>query len=146
MNKLVGFLGGVSIVLMSASCDLVKDFTYTVNPNPLELKGDSVKFSVSVNVPEKGLMKKVRAEITPKLGSTSLGTWVVQGEKVTGNGTTISFKPGGVATFDMSVAYTPEMEAADLVLTSKVFKGKKRNQKKPFQTLKLQMLRLLLSC
>ena len=137
MNKLVGFLGGVSIVLMSASCDLVKDFTYTVNPNPLELKGDSVKFSVSVNVPEKGLKKKVRAEITPKLGSTSLGTWVVQGEKVTGNGTSISFKPGGVATFDMTVAYTPEMEAADLVLTGKVFKGKKEKSKEAIPDTKI---------
>jgi len=137
MNKLVGFLGGVSIVIMSASCDLVKDFTYTVNPNPLELKGDSVKFSVSVNVPEKGLNKKVRAEITPKLGATSLGTWVVQGEKVTGNGTTISFKPGGVATFDMTVAYTSEMEAADLVLTGKVFKGKKEKSKEALPDTKI---------
>lgn len=137
MNKLVGFLGGVSIVIMSASCDLVKDFTYTVNPNPLELKGDSVKFSVSVNVPEKGLKKKVRAEITPKLGATSLGTWVVQGEKVTGNGTTISFKPGGVATFDMTVAYTSEMEAADLVLTGKVFKGKKEKSKEAIPDTKI---------
>ncbi|NBU47384.1 MAG: hypothetical protein EBS34_08095 [Flavobacteriales bacterium] len=90
-----------------------------------------------MNVPEKGLNKKVRAEITPKLGATSLGTWVVQGEKVTGNGTTISFKPGGVATFDMTVAYTSEMEAADLVLTGKVFKGKKEKSKEALPDTKI---------
>ena len=137
MNKITNLLIVTSIALTIASCDLVKDLTYTVNPNPIELKGDSLKFSVSVNVPEKGLNKKVRAEITPMLGSKSLGTWVVQGEKVTGNGTTVSFKPGGVATFDMSVAYSSEMEAADLVLTGKVFKGSKEKAKEAIPQTKI---------
>ena len=141
MNKIINLLLVTSVASTIASCDLVKDLTYTVNPNPIELKGDSLKFSVSVNVPEKGLNKKVRAEITPMLGSKSLGTWVVQGEKVTGNGTTVSFKPGGVATFDMSVAYSSEMEAADLVLTGKVFKGSKEKAKKLFRKRKLPMQR-----
>lgn len=137
MNKITNLLLVTSIASTIASCDLVKDLTYTVNPNPIELKGDSLKFSVSVNVPEKGLNKKVRAEITPLLGSKSLGTWVVQGEKVTGNGTTVSFKPGGVATFDMSVAYSSEMEAADLVLTGKVFKGSKEKAKEAIPQTKI---------
>jgi outer membrane protein OmpA-like peptidoglycan-associated protein/Flp pilus assembly protein TadD len=114
-----------------SSCDLVKDFTYNVNPNPLEMHGDNVKFSVVVNVPEKGISKKVKAEITPKLGSTAIGTWVIQGEKITGNGQTITFKPGGSATFDLEIPYSSDMEAADLKVTGKVFKGTKEKEDIP---------------
>jgi len=110
---------------LMSSCDLVKDFTYNVNPNPLEMHGDNVKFTVVVNVPEKGLNKKVKAEITPKLGNTAIGTWILQGEKITGNGQTITFKPGGSATFDLEVPYRPDMEVADLKVTGKIFKGTK---------------------
>lgn len=108
-----------------ASCDLVKDITYTVNPNPLQMHGDSVKVSITVNVPEKGIQKKAKAEITPKLGSTAVGTWYINGSKVTGNGTTIDFKTGGTATFEQTLAYTPSMEAADLVITGKLYKQTK---------------------
>ena len=107
------------------SCDLVKDFTYNVSPNPLEMHGDSVKMTVVVNIPEKGIKKKVKAEITPKLGNKSLGTWQVQGEKITGNGQTIPFKPGGSATFDLTIPYDASFEAADLKITGKIFKGTK---------------------
>jgi hypothetical protein len=117
-------LAAGTTALMS-SCDLVKDFTYTVNPNPLEMHGDNVKFTVVVNVPEKGLNKKVKAEITPKLGNTAIGTWVLQGEKITGNGQTITFKPGGSATFDLEIPYRADMEATDLKITGKIFKGTK---------------------
>lgn len=108
-----------------ASCDLVKDITYTVNPNPLQMHGDSVKVSITVNVPEKGIQKKAKAEITPKLGSTAVGTWYINGSKVTGNGTTIDFKTGGTATFEQTLAYDPSMEAADLVITGKLYKQTK---------------------
>lgn len=108
-----------------ASCDLVKDITYTVNPNPLQMHGDSVKVSITVNVPEKGIQKKAKAEITPKLGSTAVGTWYISGSKVTGNGTTIDFKTGGTATFEQTLAYDPSMEAADLVITGKLYKQTK---------------------
>lgn len=108
-----------------SSCDLVKDITYTVNPNPLEMHADSVKVSITVNVPEKGIQKKAKAEITPKIGNTAIGTWYVNGSKVTGNGTTIDFKTGGTATFEETIAYTPEMEAADLIITGKLYKQTK---------------------
>ena len=108
-----------------ASCDLVKDITYTVNPNPLEMHGDSVKVSITVNVPEKGIQKTAKAEITPKIGSTAIGTWYVNGSKVTGNDTNIDFKTGGTATFEETIAYDPSMEAADLIITGKLYKQTK---------------------
>ena len=131
MKKAVFVISIGLITISLSSCDLVKDFTYNVTPNPLELHGDSVKVSVVVNIPEKGIKKKVKAEITPKLGSTSLGTWQVQGEKVTGNGKTIPFKPGGSATFDLTIPYNSSFEAADLNITGKVFKGTKEKAELP---------------
>lgn len=112
-------------IFMISSCDLVKDITYTVNPNPLEMHGDSVKVAITVNVPEKGIQKKAKAEITPKLGNVEVGTWYVNGSKVTGNGTTIDFKTGGTATFEKTLAYQPEMEATDLIITGKLYKQTK---------------------
>ena len=123
--RLNGTLLVVTAAFFVASCDLVKDITYTVNPNPLEMHGDSVKVSITVNVPEKGIQKKAKAEITPKIGSTAIGTWYVNGSKVTGNGTTIDFKTGGTATFEETMAYDPSMEAADVVITGKIYKQTK---------------------
>ena len=89
------------------------------------MHGDSLRFNVIVNIPEKGIQKKIRAEISPKIGNTSIGTWIVQGEKVTGNGKTVLFKPGGTVNFEMAVPYSTDMEAADFKITGKVFKGLK---------------------
>mgnify|MGYP003836887435 CR=1 FL=1 len=108
-----------------------------MNPDPLEMHGDSLRFNVIINIPEKGIQKKIRAEISPKIGNTSIGTWIVQGEKVTGNGQTITFKPGGTATFTETVAYNSSMEAADLKLTGKVFKGTKEKTKEALPETKL---------
>jgi outer membrane protein OmpA-like peptidoglycan-associated protein len=118
-------------MMFLASCDLVKDMTYTVNPNPLEMHGDSVKISITVNVPEKGMSKKAKAEVTPKLGSYAIGTWYVNGEDVTENGTTINFQNGGTATFEQTIPYLPEMEAADLVVTGKIYKQTKEKDVLP---------------
>jgi outer membrane protein OmpA-like peptidoglycan-associated protein/Flp pilus assembly protein TadD len=125
MKRIVLFSSLGLLLASLPSCDLVKDFTFNVSPNPLEMHGDSIKMSVVVNIPEKGINKKVKADITPKLGNKSLGTWQVQGEKVTGNGQTIPFKPGGSATFDLTFPYDPSFEAADLKITGKYYKGTK---------------------
>ncbi|MFM7594673.1 MAG: tetratricopeptide repeat protein [Flavobacteriales bacterium] len=129
------FLGLATISI--TSCDQLKELSYTTTPNPLEMHGDSVAISVTVNIPPKGIKKKVRAEITPMLGDTKLTTWKIQGEKVTGNGQTITFKPGGTATFTETIAYNPSMEAADLKLTGKVFKGDKEKTKEALPETKL---------
>jgi len=107
------------------SCDLLKDLDYKVTPNPLEMHGDSVRVKVDVTFPEKGIKKKASAEITPMLGNTALKTVTVQGEKATGNGSVIQYKPGGKMVYEDVVAYKPEFENADLKVTGKVFKGGK---------------------
>jgi Flp pilus assembly protein TadD/outer membrane protein OmpA-like peptidoglycan-associated protein len=120
-----------SVALVSVSCDQLKDLTYNTTPNPLEMHGDSVAISVTVNIPPKGIKKKVSVEVTPVLGDTKLETWKIQGEKATGNGQSITFKPGGTATFTDVVAYNPSMEATDLKITGKIFKGTKEKDALP---------------
>lgn len=131
----VMFLGVAALAV--SSCDQLKELSYSTTPNPLEMHGDSVAISVTVNIPPKGIKKKVSVEITPTLGDAKLTTWKIQGEKATGNGQSITFKPGGTATFTETVAYNASMEAADLTLTGKVFKGTKEKSKEALPVTKL---------
>lgn len=113
-----------------SSCDLVKDITYTVKPSPLEMHADSVRVEVEVKLPEKGIKKKASAEITPMLGNTALKPVTIQGEKATGNGNVIQYKPGGTVKYVDVVAYKPEFEYTELKVTGKVYKGGKEKKDK----------------
>ena len=115
MNVKTLSLTALGSLILLTGCDQLKDLSYSTTPNPLEMHGDSVAISVSVTIPPKGIKKKVTAEMTPKLGDISLGSWLIHGEKVEGNGQSISFKPGGTATFTDVVAYHPSMENTQLV-------------------------------
>lgn len=121
--KVIALLAVASMT--ATSCDLLKDLDYTVTPDPLEMHGDSVAVKVDITFPEKGIKKKAYADITPMLGTTALKSIRVQGEKATGNGEVIQYKPGGKITYTDVVAYAPDMEATDLMVTGKVFKGTK---------------------
>lgn len=110
------------------SCDLLKDLDYTVTPDPLEMHGDSVRVKVDVTFPEKGIKKKVSAEINPSIASTQLKPLMVQGEKATGNGTVIQYKAGGKVTYTDVVPYKSDMEVSALSVTGKVFKGAKEKE------------------
>ena len=106
-----------------ASCSLIKDINYTVTPSPLEMHTDSVRVRVELTFPQKGLRKKASVEVTPMLGNTALKSVLIMGEKATGNGSTISYKPGGFVKYEDVVAYTPEMENAELTVSGRVMKG-----------------------
>ena len=106
-----------------ASCNLLKDLNYTVTPSPLEMHGDSVHVKVDVTFPAKGIKKKASVEITPMLGNTALNSVTVLGEKATGNGTTILYKPGGLVSYEDVVAYKPEFEVSELTVSGRVMKG-----------------------
>ncbi len=126
--KKQSYKGLVAIAVVGAmlsGCKLIGDVEYTVQQDPVQMHGDSVKVSVTVKFPEKGLKKKASAEITPTLGDASFKTITVQGEKATGNGQTIAYKPGGTVNYTDVVPYSPSMENADLMITGTVKKGKK---------------------
>jgi outer membrane protein OmpA-like peptidoglycan-associated protein/tetratricopeptide (TPR) repeat protein len=112
-----------------SSCDLVKEVKYQVTPNPLEMHGDSVKISVTGTFPQKGIKKKAKAEIVPMLGNTELEPVVVLGEKATGNGKRIMYKPGGKFEYEQVIKYKPEFEVAELKVTGRIFKGSKEKEK-----------------
>ncbi len=135
MNVKTLSLTALGSLILLTGCDQLKDLSYSTTPNPLEMHGDSVAISVSVTIPPKGIKKKVTAEMTPKLGDISLSSWLIHGEKVEGNGQSISFKPGGTATFTDVVAYHPSMENTQLVLTGKIMKGGKVKDPLPEATL-----------
>ena len=111
------------------SCDLVKDVTYTVTPSPLEMHGDSVRVKIEGTFPAKGLNKKATVEFTPMLGYDALNTVTIIGEKGTGNGTTIAYKPGGVFIYEDVIVYKPDYEATQLSITGRVLiAGKEKLQ------------------
>ena len=116
---------------MLTGCKLIGDIEYTVTPDPVEMHGDSVKVSIAVKVPEKGLNKKASAEITPKLGDKLFKTITIQGEKATGNGQTIAFKPGATVNYSDVIPYSADLENADLMITGTVSKGKKSEDLEP---------------
>lgn len=106
-------------------CSLIGDLEYTLDKDPVEMHGDSVRVSISMVVPEKGLNKKATAEIVPMLGSKAFKPITIQGEKATGNGQTIDFKPGKTVTYTDVIAYSPDLENAELKITGKASKGSK---------------------
>src|SRR5213596_1999613 len=66
-----------------------KEFKYTVSPNPIEMHGDSVQFSVSGKFNPKLFQKKVTLNLTPVLkysngGEKAFKTVTLVGEKATG--------------------------------------------------------------
>ncbi len=134
MNMKKQNLTGLAFIALAGSlvtsCDLLKDLDYKVTPCPLEMHGDSVRVKVDVTFPEKGIKKKAYAEITPMLGSTALKTVTIQGEKAQANGSVIQYKPGGKYTYTDVVAYKPEFENTELMITGKVFKGGKEKKGK----------------
>ena len=78
---------------------------------------------------EKYMKKKATVEVTPVLrwkgGEAKGQPAVFQGEKVEGNGQTISYKVGGSYTMKASFDYVPEMANSELYLDFKITKGKK---------------------
>jgi Flp pilus assembly protein TadD len=132
--KKQSYRGLAAIVVATAmltGCKLIGDVEYKVQQDPVEMHGDSVRVNVTVKFPEKGLNKKASAEITPKLGGKAFKTITVQGEKATGNGQTIAYKPGATVSYSDVIPYSPDLENADLMITGKVSKGKKEEEFEP---------------
>lgn len=120
------------LVLALSSCgkmgELSSDY-FTTNPEVLEAIGGKVPVTINGKFPEKYMKKKATVEVTPVLrwkgGEAKGQPTVFQGEKVEGNGQTISYKVGGSYTMKASFDYVPEMANSELYLDFKITKGKK---------------------
>lgn len=102
---------------------------FTVTPQPLVAVGGQVPATINGTFPEKYFNKKSVVTVTPVLvyeGGETAGTpYVYQGEKVTGNDQTISYKMGGNITMTTSFKFIPEMRKSELFLDFSVQRGKK---------------------
>lgn len=128
-SKVLITLGAsLSLALFTTSCDGLKkmlkkqkDIKYTSSPNPIEMHGDSVQFSVTGKFNPKLFQKKVTLTITPYLkyngGEKALKPVVLVGEKATGNGQKIAFSTGGTFNYTSEkFAFEPAMRNATIVV------------------------------
>ena len=115
------FLTAVSAAFVMSSCSKLGKLTdenFTVTPTPLELVGNEVPATINGTFPVKYMKKKAEVTVTPVLkyqGGEAIGqSQTFQGEKVEGNGTTISYKQGGVYTMKSNFTYQDAMKNSDL--------------------------------
>lgn len=101
---------GLTVAVILTSCDGLgkmvkkqKDIKYTVSPNPIEMIGDSVQFSVNGKFNPKLFAKKVTLTLTPVVkytgGEKALKPITLVGEKATGSGQKIAYKDGGTFSY-----------------------------------------------
>jgi hypothetical protein len=113
-----------SCISLLAACSVKNNFTknnYTVSPNPLELKGDSVEITIKANVPAKSINPKTIVTFSPYLKCEdgtiiNLKEITIKGTKAKGNADeTVDTKIGGKVSYSTKIAYTPNMKRAQLM-------------------------------
>ena len=120
------------MVLALSSCgkmgELSSDY-FTTNPEVLEAVAGKVPVTINGKFPEKYMKKNATVEVTPVIrwngGEAKGQPAMFQGEKVEGNGQTISYKMGGNYTMKTSFDYVPEMANSELYLDFKITRGSK---------------------
>ena len=120
------------MVLAFSSCskmgELSSDY-FTTNPEVLEAVAGKVPVTINGKFPEKYLKKNATVEVTPVIrwngGEAKGQPKTFQGEKVEGNGQTISYKAGGNYTMKANFDYVPEMANSELYLDFVITKGSK---------------------
>lgn len=114
-------------------------FSYDVKPNPLEMHGDSVAFSVTGKYPAKVFAKKATVTLTPVVkyagGEKAMKPVILVGDKATGSGQKISYEKGGTFSYTSEkFAYDPAMKVATVELRAQ---GAVKSKTKDFTPVKL---------
>ncbi len=128
-SKFLRTLGaGLSVAVILTGCDGLgkmikkqKDISYSATPNPIEMHGDTVQFTVSGKFNPKLFAKKVTLTITPVVkyagGEKAMKPVILVGDKATGSGQKISFDKGGTFSYTSDkFAYEPAMRTATVEL------------------------------
>lgn len=147
INLLRTIGAGLSVAVILTSCDGLgkmlkkqKDFKYTVSPNPIEMHGDSVQFSVNGKFNPKIFQKKVTLTLTPVIkyangGEKKLKPVTLVGEKATGSGQKIAFSSGGSFSYTSEkFAFDPAMRSSTVQLTGE---GTVKSKTKAFDPVNL---------
>jgi Flp pilus assembly protein TadD len=113
--------------------------TYDIKPNPLEMHGDSVGFTVTGKYPAKVFAKKATVTVSPVVkyagGEKALKPVVLVGEKATGSGQKISYTTGGTFSYTSEkFAYEPGMKVATVELKAQ---GAVKSKTKDFTPVKI---------
>lgn len=146
LNFLRTIGAGLSVAVILTSCDGLgkmikkqKEFQYTVTPNPVEMHGDSVQFSVNGKYGPKLFRKKVALTLTPVIkyegGEKALKPVVLVGEKSTVSGQKIAFKTGGTFGYTSEkIAFESGMRNAKVELRGE---GAVKKKSKKFDAVEL---------
>lgn len=106
-----------------------KTLSYEVQPEVMEVNGDSISMVIKGVIPKKYFNKRAVTELKPVIvtasGETPLEPYKLKGEKVPGDGTTMNKKTGGEFSFSEKVAYTPEMKNSELFMDISAKRKKK---------------------
>lgn len=92
---------------------------YTVTPNPLEVKGDTITITMSANIPAKAFNPKANVQFQPYLktpkGDVQLKAVTLGGEKVTETvDYKIDSKTGGKFTYTEKIPYNSDLKRVTL--------------------------------
>lgn len=135
----------LSLAVVFTSCDSLgkmlkkqKEIKYAVTPNPLEMVGDSVQFSVNGKFSEKLFQKKITLVVTPVItwngGEKTLKPVTLVGEKATGAGQKIAYTGGSFNYASEKFAFENGMRNAKLVIRAE---GQYKTKKKAFDPVEL---------
>jgi tetratricopeptide (TPR) repeat protein len=116
--------GAISAILVLGACSVPNNFSknnYSVTPDPLEMRGDSVLVNITGKVPAKSINPKAVIDFQPYYKTS--GGKEIQLKKVTVKGTkskanadiTIDTKVGGTISYTDKIPYTPEMKRGKLM-------------------------------
>jgi hypothetical protein len=104
---------------LSKMADKAKNVQWSVNPEKLELRNDSLEVEITVTFPPKYFYKFAQIELTPVLkykdGETAFASKTVQGEAVQGNYEICSFANGGTFKTKSKIPFEYAMRNYELV-------------------------------
>lgn len=116
----------MTTALMMASCSPklkpLSEQQFTAEPHPLELVGEHIPTTISVNIPTKWMHKKAKVSFLPVLRYAGGETWgmteTIQGEKVLDNHRSVSYVDGGIIRVNTRFDYSdPRLMQSDLYMT-----------------------------
>lgn len=110
--------------------------TYTVTPDPLEYRNDSVTVTIKADYPKKSIPRKGHAVITPTLEfngqAVDYPVLKVKGEKSKAEGIVLNHKNGGAVTYTGTIQYKPGMERSELFAKANGYTLSKKGEKEKF--------------
>ncbi len=110
--------------------------TYTVTPNPLEYRNDSVAVTIKADYPKKSIPRKGHAVLTPTLEfkgqAVDYPALKVRGEKSKGEGQVLNHKAGGTVSYTGTIQYRDGMQRSELHVKANGFTMNKKGERERF--------------